>query len=65
MYFQDLKADFSVIAVQDDDVHIPEVHEVPLEDLWPTTEQENTELNIERTADCIDELRYTIRLLRL
>lgn len=46
-----------VTRVQDDDVHIPENHEVPLEDLWPTIEQENPELNIERTADCIDQLR--------
>lgn len=57
VYFQDLIADFSISAVQDDDVHLPEIHEVPLEDLWPTIDQENSELNIERTADCIDELR--------
>lgn len=57
VYFQDLMADFSISAVQDDDVHLPEIHEVPLEDLWPTIDQENIELNIERTADCIDELR--------
>lgn len=57
VYFQDLMADFSISMVQDDDVHLPEIHEVPLEDLWPTLDQENTELNIERTADCIDELR--------
>lgn len=58
VFFHDLKADFSVIAVQDDDVHLPERYEVPLEDLFPTIEQENTELNIDRTADCVDELRY-------
>lgn len=57
VYFQDLMADFSISMVQDDDVHLPEIHEVPLEDLWPTIDQENSELNIERTADCIDELR--------
>lgn len=58
VFFQDLKADFSVIAVQDDDIHLPERYEVPLEDLFPTIEQENDELNIDRTADCLDELRY-------
>lgn len=63
IYFQDLMADFSIVAVQDDDVHLPEVHEVPLEDLWPTIKQENPELNIDRTADCIDELRLLIRML--
>lgn len=57
VYFDDLKAEFSVIAVQDEDIHLPEVHEVPLEELWPTIDQENAELNIERTADCLDELR--------
>lgn len=57
VFFQDLKADFAVIAVQDDDIHLPERYEVPLEDLFPTIEQENTELNIDRTADCLDELR--------
>ncbi|XP_031623409.1 protein nessun dorma isoform X2 [Contarinia nasturtii] len=61
VYFQDLMADFTINAVQDDDVHLPEIHEVPLEDLWPTIDQENNELNIERTADCIDELRFFYR----
>lgn len=61
VYFQDLMADFSISMVQDDDVHLPEFHEVPLEDLWPTLDQENTELNIERTADCIDELRLVFK----
>lgn len=55
--FKELKAEFEVIAVQDEDVHLPEMHIVPLEDLWPTRHQENPELNIERTADCIDQLR--------
>lgn len=63
VYFQDLMADFAISAVQDDDVHLPEIHEVPLEDLWPTIDQENSELNIERTADCIDELRLVISWL--
>lgn len=63
IYFQDLMADFSINMVQDDDVHLPEIHEVPLEDLWPTLDQENAELNIERTADCIDELRLVFFIL--
>lgn len=58
VYFQDLIAEFSINAVQDDDVHLPTNHEVPLEDLWPTINQENTELDIERTANVIDELRF-------
>ncbi|XP_011200342.2 protein nessun dorma [Bactrocera dorsalis] len=56
--FKDLKAIFIIQAVQDEDIHLPEKHEVFLEDLWPTKEQENSELNIERTADCVDRLRF-------
>lgn len=56
--FKELKADFKVLAVQDDDVQLPEIQYVSLEELWPTIQQENTELNVEQTADCIDQLRY-------
>lgn len=56
--FKELKAVFLVQAVQDDDVHLPERHEVDLQDLYPTLSQENTELNVERTADCLDRLRF-------
>lgn len=57
VHFKDLKAEFMVSAVQDDDVSIPEFHVVPLEDLWVAKDQENVELNSDRTADCIDQLR--------
>ncbi|XP_055921308.1 protein nessun dorma [Eupeodes corollae] len=56
--FKELKAIIVILAVQDEDVHLPERQEVNLEDLWPTRIQENSELNIERTADCIDRLRF-------
>ncbi|XP_055858410.1 protein nessun dorma [Episyrphus balteatus] len=56
--FKELKAVIIILAVQDEDVHLPERQEVNLEDLWPTKMQENSELNIERTADCIDRLRF-------
>ncbi|XP_012155181.1 protein nessun dorma isoform X2 [Ceratitis capitata] len=56
--FKNLKAVFIIQAVQDVDIHLPEKHEVSLEDLWPTRDQENPELNVERTADCIDRLRF-------
>lgn len=55
--FKELRADFMITGVQDDSVHLPESFEVPLEDLWPTIDQENPELNVEKTADCIDQLR--------
>lgn len=57
VFFCDLKAEFAVIAVEDDDVHLNEVELVPLEDLWPTIDQENPEINAEMTADCIDQWR--------
>lgn len=56
--FKELKAIIVILAVQDEDVHLPERQEVNLEDLWPTKVQENSALNIERTADCIDRLRF-------
>lgn len=56
--FNDLKAIFCVQAVQDDDVHLPEKQEVNLIDLFPTKVQENKELNVERTAEVIDSLRF-------
>lgn len=56
--FSDLKATFYVLAVQDDDVHLPEKQEVNLIDLYPTKVQENKELNVERTAEVIDSLRF-------
>lgn len=56
--FNDLKAIFYVQAVQDEDVHLPEKQEVNLIDLFPTKVQENKELNVERTAEVIDSLRF-------
>ncbi|XP_055546279.1 protein nessun dorma isoform X2 [Wyeomyia smithii] len=56
--FDELKAIFSINAVQDDDVHLPDKQIVSLEELWPLKEQENDCLNIDRTADCVDQLRF-------
>ncbi|KAI8041934.1 protein nessun dorma [Drosophila gunungcola] len=56
--FEELKAVFVVTAVQDNDVHLPESNEVSLVELWPTVEQENSALNVDTTADCIDRLRF-------
>lgn len=57
--FKDLKAIFAIIAIQDDDIHLPEEHEVPLIDLYPTKVQENPAIHIEATANCVDMIRYT------
>ncbi|XP_058453753.1 protein nessun dorma isoform X2 [Malaya genurostris] len=56
--FDDLKAIFLIEAVQDDDVHLPDKQIVSLEELWPLKEQENNALNVDRTANCIDQLRF-------
>ncbi|XP_017095684.2 protein nessun dorma [Drosophila bipectinata] len=56
--FDELKAVFVVTAVQDNDVHLPETNEVSLVELWPTVEQENSALNVDTTAECIDCLRF-------
>ncbi|XP_017855400.1 protein nessun dorma [Drosophila busckii] len=56
--FDELKAVFVVTAVQDQDVHLPESNEVSLIELWPTMQQENSALNADTTAECIDRLRF-------
>ncbi|KAJ6649971.1 Protein nessun dorma [Pseudolycoriella hygida] len=56
--FKELKAIFSISAIQDDEIHLPEEHEVPLIDLWPTIAQENPAINIETTANCVDMIRF-------
>ncbi|KAH8282899.1 hypothetical protein KR054_010693 [Drosophila jambulina] len=56
--FDELKAVFVVTAVQDNDVHLPENNEVSLVELWPTVQQENSALNVDTTAECIDRLRF-------
>ncbi|XP_023172221.2 protein nessun dorma [Drosophila hydei] len=56
--FDELKAVFTVTAVQDQDVHLPERNEVSLIELWPTLQQENSALNVDTTAECIDRLRF-------
>ncbi|XP_065083480.1 protein nessun dorma isoform X2 [Ochlerotatus camptorhynchus] len=56
--FDELKAIFTVESVQEDDVHMPDKQMVSLEELWPLKEQENDALNVDRTADCLDRLRF-------
>jgi hypothetical protein len=56
--FDDLAATFAVESVKDDSVHLPEICNVPLIDLYPTIEQENQALQIDLTADCLDRYRF-------
>jgi hypothetical protein len=57
LHGDDLKALFTVLAVHDDGVKLPKRNHVYIEELWPTKTQENSALDIERTADCVDKLR--------
>lgn len=56
--FDELQAEFSIEGVQDESVHLPKEIHVPLEDLYPTIEQENSALNVDLTADCLDRFRF-------
>lgn len=56
MIFQDLQAVVDIVAVQDD-ISLQEQHEVPLTSLYPTKQQENEVLDINGTANCLDQLR--------
>ena len=56
--FDDLVATFRIESVQDEKIRLPECCEVPLEDLYPTVEQENNALNVDLTADCLDRFRF-------
>lgn len=57
-HFDELLVVFNVESVQDDNIHLPETCQVPLEDLYPTIEQENSALNVDLTADCLDRFRF-------
>lgn len=57
MDFPTLSALVKITAVQDD-IHLPEKHEVPLIELYPTIEQINHSLDIIGTAHCVDRLRF-------
>lgn len=54
-------ADVEIVAVKDDDTNIPEIHQVPLTNLYPTKDQENV-VNANETANIIDQLRYLTTL---
>lgn len=63
--FDELSATFLVESVQDESIHLPEVCTVPLEDLYPTIEQENSALNADLTADCLDRFRFFFKYIIL
>lgn len=57
--FKECKAQFKVEAVPDSDINlVMETHFVNLEELWPTTRQENDALNVEKTAEALDNYRF-------
>nr|CAD7574936.1 unnamed protein product [Timema californicum] len=46
-----------IVAVQDS-IDLPETHVVPLLHLFPTVQQDSDTINIENTADCLDQFRF-------
>lgn len=56
--FSDLQAVFTVLAVQDESVHLPESNVVNLDELFVTKIQENTSLNVDITSDILDRWRF-------
>lgn len=55
--FSDLSALVRITAVQDE-IQLPDKCDVPLIELYPTLNQENTTLDMVGTANCIDQLRF-------
>nr|CAD7405872.1 unnamed protein product [Timema cristinae] len=46
-----------IVAIQDN-IDLPETHVVPLLHLFPTVQQDSNTINIENTADCLDQFRF-------
>jgi len=57
MSYSTLNAIVKIIAVQDD-LSLPEKHEVPLIQLYITVKQKNPSLDIASTANSVDQLRF-------
>jgi len=58
MDFPKLNALVKIKAVLDENIHLPEKHEVPLIELYPTLNQKDNTLDVEGTAHCIDRVRF-------
>lgn len=58
VHFKELTALAKIIGVQDDSIHLPEKYDVPLVEMYPTTQQPDNAINIFTTANCIDRLRF-------
>lgn len=57
--FKECKAQFKVEAVPDEDINlVMDIHYVNLEELWATRRQENDALNVEKTAEALDNYRF-------
>ncbi|XP_072758360.1 protein nessun dorma [Anoplolepis gracilipes] len=58
MDFPKLNAVVKIKAVLDENIHLPEKHEIPLIELYPTLNQKDNTLDIEGTAHCVDRVRF-------
>lgn len=62
-FFDQLSAHLTIEQVQDENLHLPALCLVPLEDLYPTVEQENPALNVDLTADILDRFRFFFKYI--
>lgn len=63
VYYDELLANFTIEEIEDcgeenDQIQLPDQYDVSLMELFATKSQENNALNIERTAEGIDALRF-------
>lgn len=60
VFHDELSANLTIEQIEDcgSEIQLPDQYDVPLIELFPTIAQENNALNVERTAECIDSLRF-------
>lgn len=56
--FDELKCSFRVTGVEDENIHLPEICQVNIAELWLTKDQINNVLDFKKTSDCIDQFRF-------
>ncbi|CAG2066165.1 unnamed protein product [Timema podura] len=54
--FINFTGEVHIVAIQDN-IDLPETHIVPLLHLFPTVQQDSNMINVENTANCLDQFR--------
>nr|CAD7442495.1 unnamed protein product [Timema bartmani] len=55
--FINFTGEVHIVAIQDN-IDLPETHIVPLLHLFPTVQQDSNMINVENTANCLDQFRF-------